>query len=122
MKAATRQILALLNATGKIDANEMEEEAGIPYCCRAKRTHSHHNDDVLSPNSNFRESSTTPSVGPRSPPPPTARVASRENGDPSIASEDKMAAAAKVFTLAAASVSLVGGDSASMLQTNNVLF
>jgi hypothetical protein len=33
-----------------------------------------------------------------------------------------MAAAAKVFTLAAASVSLVGGDSASMLQTNNVLF
>jgi hypothetical protein len=46
MEAATRRILALLNATGEIAADKVEEEAGIPYSCPAKRRHSHHNDDA----------------------------------------------------------------------------
>jgi hypothetical protein len=46
MEVATRQILALLNATGEIDAEEMDEEADIPYSYPAQRYHSHHNNDA----------------------------------------------------------------------------
>jgi hypothetical protein len=35
MEAATRRIPTLLNATGEIAANEVDEEAGIPYSCPA---------------------------------------------------------------------------------------
>jgi hypothetical protein len=31
MEVATRQILALLNTTGEIDADEVDEEEDIPY-------------------------------------------------------------------------------------------
>jgi hypothetical protein len=33
MKTVTRRISALLNAIDEIVANEVEEEAGIPYSC-----------------------------------------------------------------------------------------
>jgi hypothetical protein len=46
MKAATRRITALLNATDEIAADEMDEEAGIPYSCTAQRHHSHYGDDA----------------------------------------------------------------------------
>jgi hypothetical protein len=49
----------------------VDEEAGIPYSCPAQCRHSHHNDNVGWPNTNFRDPSTTPSIGPRSQPPPT---------------------------------------------------
>jgi hypothetical protein len=47
MEAATRRNLALLNATSKITANEVEDEAGIPNSYPTKRRHSHHNDNIL---------------------------------------------------------------------------
>jgi hypothetical protein len=37
MEAATRQIPALLNATDKISADEVNEETGIPYSSPAQR-------------------------------------------------------------------------------------
>jgi hypothetical protein len=46
MEAATRRIPALLNATGEIAANEVDEEVGISYSCLAERRHSHHNNDT----------------------------------------------------------------------------
>jgi hypothetical protein len=46
MEAATRRIPALLNATGEIAADTVDEEAGIPYSCPAQHRHSHHNDDA----------------------------------------------------------------------------
>jgi hypothetical protein len=46
MKAATRQIVALPNAIDEIAADEVDEEAGIPYSCPAQCRHSHHNDNV----------------------------------------------------------------------------
>jgi hypothetical protein len=46
MEVATRQIPALLNATGEIATDEVDEEAEIPYSCPAQCHHSHHNDDV----------------------------------------------------------------------------
>jgi hypothetical protein len=46
MEAATRRIPALLNGTGEIAADEVDEEAGMPYSCSAQRRHSHHNDDT----------------------------------------------------------------------------
>jgi hypothetical protein len=46
MEVATRQILALLNATGEINADEVDEEADIPYSSPAQCCHSHHNNDV----------------------------------------------------------------------------
>jgi hypothetical protein len=45
MKTTTKQILALLNATGKIAA-DVDEETGIAYSCRAQRSDSHHNNDA----------------------------------------------------------------------------
>jgi hypothetical protein len=45
MEAATRRIPALLNATDEIVADKVDEEAGVPYSCPAKRRHSHHNND-----------------------------------------------------------------------------
>jgi hypothetical protein len=46
MKATARQIPTLLNATGEIAADEVDEEAGIPYSSLAQRGHSYHNDDA----------------------------------------------------------------------------
>jgi hypothetical protein len=46
MKAATRRIPALLNATDENATDEVDEEAGIPYSCPAQHRHSHHNDDA----------------------------------------------------------------------------
>jgi hypothetical protein len=46
MEAATKQIPALLNATGEIAANEVDEKAGIPYSCPAQRRHTHHSNNV----------------------------------------------------------------------------
>jgi hypothetical protein len=46
MEAVTRRITALLNATGEIAADEVDEETGIPYSYPAQRRHSHHNDDA----------------------------------------------------------------------------
>jgi hypothetical protein len=43
MEVATRQIATLLNATGEIATDEVDEEAEIPYSCPAQ---CHHNDDV----------------------------------------------------------------------------
>jgi hypothetical protein len=43
MKAATRRFSALLDATGEIAADEVDEEAGIPYSCLGQRCRSHHN-------------------------------------------------------------------------------
>jgi hypothetical protein len=46
MEVVTRQISALLNATDKIAADEVEVEAGIPYSCPTQQHHRHYNDDV----------------------------------------------------------------------------
>jgi hypothetical protein len=46
MEAATRRIPALLNTTSKIAADEVDEEAGIPYSCPAQRHHNHHINDA----------------------------------------------------------------------------
>jgi hypothetical protein len=46
MEAVTRRIPALLNATGEIATDMVDEEAGIPYSCPAQHRHSHHNDDA----------------------------------------------------------------------------
>jgi hypothetical protein len=46
MEAATIRIPALLNATDENAADEVDEEAGIPYSCLAQHHQSHHNDDV----------------------------------------------------------------------------
>jgi hypothetical protein len=46
MEAATRRILALLNTTSEITADEVDKEVEIPYSCPAQRRHSHHNNDV----------------------------------------------------------------------------
>jgi hypothetical protein len=53
MEAAIRRIRTVLNATGKIAANKVDEEAEIPYSCHAQHRHSHHNNDVSRPNSNL---------------------------------------------------------------------
>jgi hypothetical protein len=45
MEATTIRIPILLNATGEIAADEVDEETGIPYSCPAQHHHSHHNDD-----------------------------------------------------------------------------
>jgi hypothetical protein len=47
MEAATRRILALLNATDKIIADKVDEETGIPYSCPTQRRNSHHNGDPV---------------------------------------------------------------------------
>jgi hypothetical protein len=44
MEATTRRILALINATGEIATDKVDEEAGIPYSCTAQHRHSHHSD------------------------------------------------------------------------------
>jgi hypothetical protein len=44
MEAATKRILALLDATGKIAADEVDKETDIPYSCPTQHRHSHHND------------------------------------------------------------------------------
>jgi hypothetical protein len=46
MEAATRQIPTLLNATGEITTDEVDEVAGIPYFCPAQFRYSNHNDDA----------------------------------------------------------------------------
>jgi hypothetical protein len=43
MAKATKQFPALLNVTGKITADEMDEEMGISYSCPIQHHHSHHN-------------------------------------------------------------------------------
>jgi hypothetical protein len=46
MKAATRRIPVLLNATDKIAADKVGEGKGIPYSYPTQHRHSHHNNDV----------------------------------------------------------------------------
>jgi hypothetical protein len=46
MEAATRRIPVLLNVTGEIATDEVDEETSIPYSCPAQRRHIHHNDDA----------------------------------------------------------------------------
>jgi hypothetical protein len=46
VEAATRRILALLNATGEIAADKVEKEVSISYSYPAKHHHSHHNNDA----------------------------------------------------------------------------
>jgi hypothetical protein len=111
METVIRQIPTLLNATGVIVTAKVEEQAGIPYSCPAKRRHSDHNDDVGWLNSIFWDPSTVSSAGLRSPPPLAARVASREGGTcqfPVVDGKDEADHGdARVKTLAAASVSFV---------------
>jgi hypothetical protein len=46
MEKATRRISVLLNATTEIAADEMNEDAGIPYSYPAQCHRSHYNNDV----------------------------------------------------------------------------
>jgi hypothetical protein len=92
MEAATRWIPALRYATGEIVADQVDEEAGIPYSCPAHHRHNHLNDDACWPNSNFRDTSTMPNAGLRFPPLPPQERQSEEAGThrfPVIDDEDE---------------------------------
>jgi hypothetical protein len=44
MAVVTRRIPALVNTTSELAADEVDEEAGIPYFCSAQHRHIHHSD------------------------------------------------------------------------------